>query len=434
MERPTPLRIALLWHDTVLSERRVTRGPVTVGEALDNTLTLPPSALGDRHHLLEAVDGAWRLHDGGTAGRLQVAGRERAWTGAAEGSGPQPTLCDGDWAQLDLGDFALLVQVGGEAVVTPPGARAARIETPLLATFAGALALHLAVLIGAFLLYEEQPHLATLDTPDRIARAWNQSAPQEEKPPPPIAEETMAEDPGKRADGKAGVLGEPDRTEPTRRQKSEGEFVNKIKEAGVHRALGSSLLGRGPLKSVFGDREGFANKLGAAVAGGDDALVLGHGSQGMGLRGTERGGGGEGFGRLAAMGTLDGGGGGRTTRTRLKTRTVAPLGDGGDKQPKVVGQFCKEADVQRVVASRRAGVQFCYESALRSKPDLQGKLTMTWRIGLDGSVATAYVDSNQLGDAEVASCVLRQIKRWKFTPPEGGQCQIRYPFVFSAGE
>ena len=45
MDSPAPLRLALLWHDTVITERRLVRGPATVGEALDNTLTLPPAAI-----------------------------------------------------------------------------------------------------------------------------------------------------------------------------------------------------------------------------------------------------------------------------------------------------------------------------------------------------------------------------------------------------
>ena len=29
--------------------------------------------------------------------------------------------------------------------------------------------------------------------------------------------------------------------------------------------------------------------------------------------------------------------------------------------------------------------------------------------------------------------MMRQIERWTFPKPEGGMCQIRYPFVFNPG-
>ena len=33
----------------------------------------------------------------------------------------------------------------------------------------------------------------------------------------------------------------------------------------------------------------------------------------------------------------------------------------------------------------------------------------------------------------IEGCMARNIKRWTFPKPEGGFCQIRYPFVFNAG-
>jgi hypothetical protein len=77
-----PVRLALLWHDTVITERRITRGPVTVGEALDNTLSVPPAAdLGAHHPLLEAGDGAWMLFTTPGMGGARAARRPRARSG-----------------------------------------------------------------------------------------------------------------------------------------------------------------------------------------------------------------------------------------------------------------------------------------------------------------------------------------------------------------
>ena len=45
----------------------------------------------------------------------------------------------------------------------------------------------------------------------------------------------------------------------------------------------------------------------------------------------------------------------------------------------------------------------------------------------------AFVENSSLGNKQVEGCMTRQIQRWKFPKPEGGMCQIRYPFVFNAG-
>ena len=95
--------------------------------------------------------------------------------------------------------------------------------------------------------------------------------------------------------------------------------------------------------------------------------------------------------------------------------------------------FCKEKDILRVVGGRQRGIQYCYEKELARNPELNGKVTMGWRIGLDGKVAKVVVQSSTLGNKSVEGCMKRQIQRWRFPKPEGGMCQIRFPFVFNAG-
>ena len=294
----------------------------------------------------------------------------------------------------------------------------------------GALTLHLGVLIAAFLLFEEKPQLVDLSQEDRFLRAVMDTAPMREEEKP-IFEEAIAEDPGRAVERDEGAFGEPDKREPSKRQKREGDLVDRIQEAGLHRALGSKLLGRGPLKGVMGDTKGFADKLGMAMAGHDGEVVVGHGT-GMGLRGTGDGGGGPGFGKVGGMGSLEGGGDGRRVATRLKASKPKSTGKVTLDKFERAG-FCKEADIMRVVQARRGGVQHCYESALRTRPELAGKIAVSWRIGLDGGVASAHVASNTVADPAVASCVLRQVKRWTFPKPEGGLCQINFPFVFNSG-
>jgi hypothetical protein len=132
------------------------------------------------------------------------------------------------------------------------------------------------------------------------------------------------------------------------------------------------------------------------------------------------------------MGRIDTGGG-RGTRASL----------GGKKKRKKKGRvrrgkgniagFCKEKDILRVVNARQRGIQYCYEKELARNPELNGKVTMAWRVMMDGKVAKVIVEKSTLGNKTVEGCMKRQIQRWRFAKPEGGMCQIRFPFVFNAG-
>ena len=78
-----------------------------------------------------------------------------------------------------------------------------------------------------------------------------------------------------------------------------------VKNISVNKALGSKMLGAGPLKNIFGNQEGFDSKMNVAMSGEGGELVVGRGAGGMGFRGTGKGGGGEGFGRIGGLGKVD---------------------------------------------------------------------------------------------------------------------------------
>lgn len=430
----TQLRVAVLWHDTVVAETTVGSKPVTIGEDKSNTLMIPDVGKVGGRYVLFTPNGAdgFTLHlTDEMTGRLHIGGKESPLADVRKAKGKDLAVSGKDWGMVDLGPLAVFFQFIDDRAVLPAAGAWGGLETPILGSLLVALSLHLGVLIAAFMLFEDKPSLTELDLDDRFMKVIV------EEPPPEIEEkeekeESVDEDVGKKAGGEEGKFGEEDKKDKSKVPKRDGEMVDKIKDVGIHKALGSNLLGRGPLKNVFGDKTGFDSKLNAAMSGVGDELVVGHGAGGMGLRGTGTGGGGEGFGRIHGMGRIDTGGG-RGTR--------AKLGGKGPTQKKVrvraaggeTSGFCKHEDIQRVVNARQSGIQYCYEKELARNPELQGKVTLSWRIGLDGKVVKVIVENSTLGDKTVEGCMMRQVERWAFKPPEGGMCQIRYPFVFSAG-
>jgi hypothetical protein len=58
---------------------------------------------------------------------------------------------------------------------------------------------------------------------------------------------------------------------------------------------------------------------------------------------------------------------------------------------------------------------------------------MNWRIDLNGRVTVVKVAKTTLSNARVEGCMSRQIKRWVFPKPDGGEVDVLYPFLLRGG-
>ncbi|RYZ76445.1 MAG: AgmX/PglI C-terminal domain-containing protein, partial [Proteobacteria bacterium] len=95
------------------------------------------------------------------------------------------------------------------------------------------------------------------------------------------------------------------------------------------------------------------------------------------------------------------------------------------------GTIDREA-IRRVIKANERTIRTCYERQLNRNPDLFGKLVLGWDIADGGRVSGVRVVSNELGNAEVANCILDRLKTWKFPDPPAGQVvEVAYPFFFS---
>lgn len=131
---------------------------------------------------------------------------------------------------------------------------------------------------------------------------------------------------------------------------------------------------------------------------------------------------------LGSFGTPGTGGGGlgalaapkRTSKTTLGTAVVTT---GLDKDI-----------IRRIVRAHIGEVRHCYNRGLVTDPALAGKITVGFTIGPDGDVSTATVKDDTMGDASVAACLTKAVRRWKFPKPVGGGVvAVQYPFTFAPG-
>jgi hypothetical protein len=84
-------------------------------------------------------------------------------------------------------------------------------------------------------------------------------------------------------------------------------------------------------------------------------------------------------------------------------------------------------EIDDVIRQHASAPRVCFQTRLKEKPDLAGKVTISFTIDGSGSVTEARA-SHSL-DAKVDDCILRQIMLLKF-PAKGG-AHVNYPFIFA---
>jgi len=95
-----------------------------------------------------------------------------------------------------------------------------------------------------------------------------------------------------------------------------------------------------------------------------------------------------------------------------------------------INGFLSREQIERVVRRHSRGITYCYERELQNNDDLAGRISVNWTIGLDGRVQSASVVENSMGNRNVESCVLQEVRRMRFDEPDGGMVVVTFPFSF----
>lgn len=95
----------------------------------------------------------------------------------------------------------------------------------------------------------------------------------------------------------------------------------------------------------------------------------------------------------------------------------------------IKGQVSREK-IARVLDAQHREMLACYESALRTEPDLEGTLILEWVIQPQGRVGRIRQKPSTLPNPAVARCIMRKLKGWRFPKPRGGEAVVTAPFLF----
>jgi hypothetical protein len=445
------VEVVLSWGATVLAVEQVREGRgLSLGEQGD--LVLPAEIVGGQR--VEIVryerDGEQPVSVLAPAGaRLRIDGREVA--------AMTLELDRGHVAELEVGPFVVRITRD-----TPerriPGAGLGELRRSGAGFIAGSALFHAAVFTAiAFF----APSLgATEEDPfdaDRLAllqRMLDASAQREHDNPPADAVAPSGGDvnAGRAAEGAEGAAGRPD-TNKSGRWAAKGdarpESATLAREHTLAEAATFSAIG--VLASAFAtDPNAPVVPWGSTLNGSDDVSKIGllfggsiddgRGAGGLGMSGLEQGGGGaanaiglNGFGALGHTGSCAGGGpcdGVGVGRGRLPGGHPSRFKGPRYATPTVNGRLAPEV-IQRIVRLNDGRYRNCYETALRTDPGLQGRVTVKFMIDRTGAVAVAADGGSDIPDEGVRRCVVSSFLSLSFPAPENGAVSVVYPIVFN---
>jgi TonB family protein len=257
---------------------------------------------------------------------------------------------------------------------------------------------------------------------------------------------------GKRHKDDEGAMGEESHEKTTNRYGIEGPQDNQDPHMARQQAIDQARTAGaiGVLQQMAGAWNSPTSPYGQDTAlGADPMSALGalmgdqiggnFGFGGLGLRGTGRGGGGTGEGTigLGNLGTIGHGAGTGTGSGygsgaggfRGRSASVPRIRTG---EADVRGSLSREV-IRRVIRRHINEVRFCYEQELAQRPDLAGRVTVSFIISATGAVQTASVANTTLNNARVEGCVAQAVRRWTFPAPDGGGAVlVNYPFVLDS--
>lgn len=448
--RPTPqnkiLQVSMVWGDTVLGIQHFADGQsVTIGDSARCSFQIRSALVKGRFTLARPGEKAfWVQVPRGAELTVDLEGKkrdaqtlrdekrlQRAPSGEA---GELFSLGLHERAEVELDDVTLVLRYVPASAALPAG-KWDPSDTGFLKIASASLALLAVFALTMWL----KPTEAPVANSGNLFKANDKVVQLLLKPPPKKKPSFMKQkqgvEEGAKAKDKEGEFGKQEAKKDEADPSKKGSPVvdSRKKEQDRKKVLTSGLLGAlggKAASNVFGPGglgTGINNALGGlkSGAGAGDASGIG----GLGSRGTGTGGGGTGLGLggLGTKGTGRGAGGYGDIDLNGKGKEATRIVPG---KTTVVGGLSKD-EIMRVIRRHQSEIKFCYERELQKSPNLAGKVAVAFTIDPAGGVAEANVTDSSLSNNNTESCMISQIRGWKFPQPEGGGVvAVTFPWIF----
>ena len=112
-------------------------------------------------------------------------------------------------------------------------------------------------------------------------------------------------------------------------------------------------------------------------------------------------------------------------RSILLVALLSTVATAADDPIKVSGSIDRTT-IDRVIMKRKRYIRACYEKELTVKADLEGKITVKFRIEPNGK--TTHVTASGVDD-NLSACIAAQFRKLVF-PKSAEPAELTYPLVF----
>ncbi len=453
---PRSLRVGLVREGRIIQEKVFDPGAsVSIGSSEKADFVLSAEDCPPRFELLQPVSGGYALNfTDAMGGRVALPSgahdlESLTTAGAARNAGQhwQIKLNEASRGKIILGQTSLLFQF----VVVPPVQPAPQLPVAVRGaffrnidwTFTAFIVVSYMLFLGT-VIFLENYDFPLSDTEARVPDAYARLIFQEPEPPAPVADEEPEPMDGDGSDEVVEVAQEEGKKDTSDTVKAaQGVDAAAASSAEVRSRIADEVAAKAEsmLLGALGDGGALSNVLagGAVTANAADVLAqasgVGVASGGSGALRTREGGGGS--GAAGDLGSLKGAGGQGATKSASEGKAVTERAVKGNIKLERGGDVggSGDFDAAKVVAAiklRLRAIQSCYENELKRDPTIAGKVTVTFTIQQAGTVSGASATENTSGSAGLASCVVKTVQRFRFTPgPSGGSVTFSYPFVFA---
>ena len=432
------LRIGIIQDGKIVQERLIKSGEtVTVGESAKNTFVFPKTALNRAEFALFVCKGAkyelnfteamkGRISSGGAVVALDKLRSDPSVL--KHGQDWKLPLTEQDRGKVKIDSVTVLFQF----VSAPPQAEVADLramdfrarmleeDDPIFLGFLAIWTALAAVLLIWVANTEPQAQQGFEEIPERFANLMMQDEPPDEPEPEPEPE--VEADPNAEAESSEEAAPAPETEAKPKPEKSAQDV-----EAAKQEVMAKSLL----LKMI-GTRGTSSGGATAAVWGGEDSsgTIDLSGVSGVTADASKAGGirGGTGTGPADKdIGELKGTGGGGTAKVKdtPQLQVQADVGLGSGEFDDDVGDA---GAVKKVVQRNFGQLKYCYETELRSNPNLSGRVEVEWTVA-GGRVTSVGVLANTTGNKALGDCIASKLKRWRGWGEFEGD--VSWPFIFT---
>ena len=96
---------------------------------------------------------------------------------------------------------------------------------------------------------------------------------------------------------------------------------------------------------------------------------------------------------------------------------------------------CNQDEIKKALLIKDKNIKKCYERALLSHVNLEGRIKVVFVINKDGLVKKVEIllTDDRIHNPKMLDCIKKEVKKWKFDKLKNGECKVVHPVALIKG-